>query len=578
VSRDGLAAWWAARPQWLRRVLKTAVGVVAFICVLTVTYHTVMIRFEGASPTLAHSLQVVVETVTGTGYGSDTPWTTPVANGLVVLMDLSTFLVLFIVFPYVFQPVLENALSPSLPATVDAEDHVVVCGTPTLTDRLIDELASREIPVVVVTDNEADALDIHNDDGLAIYGSPTDAETLRRVDVDRARAIVVDTGDERAASAVLATREIDSDIRTVAVVDHLDHAGQLHHAGADSVLTPRQLLGRRIAERVGRQLDPTRSDTVAIADGLSLLELTVHPESPLADRRIDEISVGIDNADSDDIGDPNDIDDTNESQTTDTTDTDDDPGESAVSVVGQWIDGRFSGSPQADTIVEPGTVLLVAGPPEPLERLDAAVCRREDAPTVIVAGSGIVGCTVYDELNAAGIDCRVIDIADGPAVDVVGDATTAETLQEAGIDEAAALVVALDDDDATVLTILAADESPGSADSIARLNKAENETNIRRAGADYVLGVSTMAGRLLVSEVLDEPAVGVDRQLRTARLAGDRFGGQRLTETTVADTDCVVVGIVRDGEVQTDLDDAFRIRSNDELIVVGPDTEIGQLR
>lgn len=572
MTPTGLTAWWTARPQWLQRVLKTVVGVVAFVGVLTVTYHTVMIRFEGVSPTLAHSLQVVVETVTGTGYGSDSPWTTPIANGLVVLMDLSTFLILFIVFPYVFQPVLETALSPSLPTTTDAVNHVVVCGTPELTDRLIDELASREVPVVVVTDNEADALDIHDDDGLVIYGSPTDAETLRRAGVDRARAVVVDTGDERAASVVLATREIDPDIRMVAVVDHLDHAGQLHHAGADSVLTPRQLLGRRIAERVGRQLDPSRSDTVAIADELSLLELTVHPESPLVGRRVGEIGGSIGDSNGDDI------DDTNESQTTDTTDTDDDPDELAVSVVGHWIDGRFSGSPPADTIVEPGTILLVAGPPEPLEQLDAAACRREDDPTVIVAGSGIVGRTVHDELDAAGIDCRVIDIADGPAVDVVGDATTAETLQQAGIDEAAAIVVALDDDDATVLTILAADESPGSADSIARLNKAKNETNIRRAGADYVLGVSTMAGRLLVSEVLDEPAVGVDRQLRTARFAGDRFAGQRLAETRVVDTDCVVVGIVRDDTVQAGIDGSFRIRSDDELIVVGPDTEIGRLR
>lgn len=572
MTPTGFTACWSARPQWLRRVLKTVVGVVAFIGVLTVTYHTVMIRFEGASPTLAHSLQVVVETVTGTGYGSDSPWTTPVANGLVVLIDLSTFLILFIIFPYVFQPVLETALSPSLPSTADAENHIVVCGTPELTDRLIDELASREIPVVVVTDNEANALSIHDSGGWGIYGSPTDAETLRRAGVDRARAVVVDTGDERAASAVLATREIDPDIRTVAVVDHLDHAGQLHHAGADSVLTPRQLLGRRIAERVGRQLDPSRSDTVSVADGLSLLELTVHPESPLAGRRISEIGDSIGDSNGDDIAD------TNEINTADTTDTDDGSDESAVSVVGRWIDGRFSGSPSADTIVEPGTVLLVAGPPEPLERLDAAVCRREDAPTVIVAGSGIVGRTVHDELDVAGIDCRVIDIADGPAVDVVGDATTAKTLQRAGIDEAAALVVALDDDDATVLTILAADESPGSVDSIARLNDAENETNIRRAGADYVLGVSTMAGRLLVSEVLDEPAVGVDRQLRTARLAGDRFAAQRLAKTPVADTDCVVVGIVRDDTVQTGIDGGFLIRSDDELIVVGSDTEIGRLR
>jgi len=167
----GPRTWWVSRPQWLRRVLKTVVAVVVFVGVLTMTYHMVMLHFEGVSATLVHSLQVVVETVTGTGYGSDAPWTTPVANGLVVLMDLSTFLILFIVFPYVFRPVLETALSPSLPATTDAEKHVVVCGTPRLTDRLIADLAEREIDLVVVTDNESDAITLQDEGLTALHGS-----------------------------------------------------------------------------------------------------------------------------------------------------------------------------------------------------------------------------------------------------------------------------------------------------------------------------------------------------------------------------------------------------------------------
>ena len=541
MSADDPVAWWRSCPQWLQRVLKATLGVVAFVGVLTVTYHTVMIRFEGASPTLAHSLQVVVETVTGTGYGSDAPWMTPVANGLVVVMDLSTFLVLFVVFPYVFQPVLETALSPSLPATTDADDHVVVCGTPRLTDRLIDDLAEREIETVVVTDSESHAIELQDDGLTAIHGAPTSADTLRRAGVDRARAVVVDTGDERAASVVLAAREVDPDVRTVAVVDHLDHEAQLTHAGADSVLTPRHLLGRRIAERVGRQLDPSRTDSIDLGEEFALLEMTVTPDSRIAGQTVANIETD------------------------------------QLSVVGHWVDGEFVGAPNDKTIIHPETVLLLAGRKEPLAVLETDNCQVETDPTVLLAGYGIVGSTVSNELEDAGIECRVIDMADGPDIDIVGDATTPETLQQAGLDEAAAFVVALDDDDSTVLSILGAAESPGSVDVIARMNDPANETNIRRAGAEYVLGVPTISGRLLVSEVLQEPVVGVDRQTRTVHIDGGRFAGQQIGETPLPAANCVVAAVERDGAFLIDLTEGFEIRSDDQLVVVGQDDAIGAL-
>lgn len=75
------------------------------MAVSTIYYYT-MVVFEGRSTTFFHSAQVVVETFTGTGFGSDSPWQSPITNTLVILLDLSTFLFLFIVLPYVFQPIL----------------------------------------------------------------------------------------------------------------------------------------------------------------------------------------------------------------------------------------------------------------------------------------------------------------------------------------------------------------------------------------------------------------------------------------------------------------------------------------
>ena len=263
---DPWLTWWGGFDRWLQRAMTGILGIVVLVVVLSVLYHTIMIRFEGRSPTFGHSVQVVVETFTGTGYGSDSPWETPVANAFVTAMDLSTFLVLFIVFPYVFQPVLESALAPTVPTTYEADGHVVVCGVPRLTDRLVTEFADRETDVVVVAADRDDVLALRDDGIAAIHGDPTSAGTLRQTSVDTARAAVVDTGDERAASVVLAVRETDSDVRTVVVVDHLDHEPQLRHAGVDSVITPRQLLGRRLAERVQRELDPASSDTVRLDD------------------------------------------------------------------------------------------------------------------------------------------------------------------------------------------------------------------------------------------------------------------------------------------------------------------------
>lgn len=543
ATPDRLRSQWRAFPSWIRRAVIVIVGVVAFILVLSLVYHAVMITFEGRSPRFAHTLQVVVETFTGTGYGSDSPWETPVANLVVTVMDLSTFLVLFVVIPYLFQPVLENAFTPSVPTVVDEDDHVVVCGTPNLTSQLVEELTARDVTVVIIAEDETDALALQ-DDGLAsVHGEPTSVDALRRAGADRARAVVVDTADERAASAVLAAGEVAPAVRTIAVVPHLDHELQLRHAGADRIITPRDLLGRRLAERVHCLLDPARTDTVPVGADISLLELTVGTNEALAGTSVGDLTAMAD-----------------------------------VSVVGMWADGEFVTSLPDDTTIPENVVLLLSGPDESLAELETGTFRSTGVePTVLVAGHGVVGSTVRRELDRSHVDCRVIDTSPGDDVDVVGDATALETLDRAGLADADVLVVALPDDDLTVLSVLATDESPQNPAVITRLNVVENETKLRRAGADYVLSVPTITGRLLVSDVLGEGVLGFDHQIRTARIDGAKFAGRALEDTAIAESGCVVVGVERDGTFRTDPPATFEIRRDDLLVVVGNDAEVGQL-
>lgn len=527
---------------WQRRALNTVVAIVALILLSSVVYHAVMVVFEGRTPSYHNSLRVVVETYTGTGYGGDAPWESAVANLLVATMDLSTFLLLFIVLPYVFAPVLEEALAVRTPTRVNKQDHVVVCGFDEQSQRLVDELDTRGVEYVVVTEREETAVELKEAGLSVIHGDPTSVETLERACVDVARTVVVDTEGDTSASVVLAVREINSEVRTAVVVNHLGHTSQLLHAGADQVLTPRHILGQRIAERVVAELNPRRTDSVVLGEDFAVLELAVSRDQPQYGQTLAEIER-----------------------------------DTGVSVVGTWTDGQFVSDPDVRTVAGEGTVLLVAGRESALDALDVDTGGSSGRGlSVVVAGHGVVGSTVRRELDRT-LACTVVDIEDGESVDVVGDATDEETLERAGIDDAAALVVTVKDDDQAILSVLGADRLDTDLDIVARVNERAAETKIRRAGADYVLSLPDISGRILAQVVLHEDIVSYNRQLRIVRVEGSRYAGQQLGETAIAESGCIVLAVQRDDQLVTDPSPDLEIAPDDRLVVVGRDEDIDDI-
>ncbi|MFC7009137.1 hypothetical protein [Halalkalicoccus salilacus] len=60
-----------------RLLVLYAIGLVSVILFYTLVYNTGMRTLEGESHSLFRSFQTVVETMTTTGYGADSPWSTP---------------------------------------------------------------------------------------------------------------------------------------------------------------------------------------------------------------------------------------------------------------------------------------------------------------------------------------------------------------------------------------------------------------------------------------------------------------------------------------------------------------------
>lgn len=412
-------------------------------------------------------------------------------------------------------------------------------------ERLIDEFESRGVDYIVIVESEEATLGLLERDVSVVFGETTSAETHRNACVDAASAVVVDTEDKRSVSVLLAIRAVNETVRTVVLVDNLEHERHLSYAGADRVLTPRHLLGRRIAERITTEISPARSDSVELGADRSMLELTVFEDSPINGKSVAAVETEV---------------------------------EGAITVLGLWKAGRFLESPAPDTVVDDTTTLLLAGSTPAIRALEGRTYQGRDiAPTVIIAGHGVVGSTVRRGLAASTAECVIVDIAEGDNVDVVGDATEAETLRAAGIESATVLVVAIRDDDEAIMVSLLADQLASDVDIIARMNDDDNRRKVRRAGADYVLSLPKMSGRVLAQEVLREELVSYGRQLKTIRVDAEPYAGRALSETELAAADCIVVAIDRDGELHTDVSPMFEFQGDEEIVVVGSDEDVGSL-
>ncbi|MFB6138093.1 MAG: TrkA family potassium uptake protein [Halobacteriaceae archaeon] len=528
-----------------RRALGYLGLVAAAVLAYTLAYWWGMAAVEGRPRSLLRSLTVVVETFTTVGYGEDAPWTTPGMNALMVLMQLSGVSLVFLALPLFVAPWLESRLELRLPATYEGTGHVVVCGVTPRTRTLGEELENRGVAYTYVTADRETAQAVHEDDDAVVHGDPESVSTLEDAGADAARAVVCDAGDEANATIALSMRELAPEVRVVALLDEPERRAYLEYAGADSVHSPRELLGRTLADKVTSSVTTKLGDTVSIGQDFELAELPVQAGSP-----VDGVSLA-------------------ESGVRE---------ETGANVIGAWFDGEFVPNPGPDQRIERSTVLLVAGTETQLEAMrELTLSRRRghDHDRIVVGGYGEVGETVRAVVEEASLETTVVDRERKPGVDVEGEVDDERTLRDAALESASGLVLALPDDTSTIFTVLVARQLNPDVEIVCRANEAESASKLYRADADYVLALATVAGRMLAGDVLGEEVLGLETGIELVRTEAPRLAGETPAGVDLrARTDCTVVAVERDDRVLTDVGPDFRFEAGDALVVAGTDDAI----
>jgi voltage-gated potassium channel len=148
---------------------------------------------------------------------------------------------------------------------------------------------------------------------------------------------------------------------------------------------------------------------------------------------------------------------------------------------------------------------------------------------LVVAGCGRTGKYIVEELAAIGRDFVVIDRDEamleelneqlgGRLLYVVGDATEDHTLLEAGVERAYGIMAALTDDRDNLFIVISTRSLNPQARIVAKVIGVENESKMRRAGADQTVSPHRIGGFRMVSELVRPKATEfLDRMLRVTK-------------------------------------------------------------
>lgn len=218
---------------------------------------------------------------------------------------------------------------------------------------------------------------------------------------------------------------------------------------------------------------------------------------------------------------------------------------------------------------------------------------------VILCGFGNVGSNAYQLL--AQHNAHVVVIESDPtavsaareinALVIEGDATLDETLLEAGLERATALVASVQSDADNLVIVLSARSRRPDLLIVARATDAESESKLRLAGADRVVSPQVVAAHRLASlavqpelaDFIDFVVQGELLELRVERCVvaeGSRVAGRTLQQSAIRQISGASVLAIRTLEGTTEVNPQAdrKVLAGEALIGVGSQQQVDALR
>jgi voltage-gated potassium channel len=220
-------------------------------------------------------------------------------------------------------------------------DHFIICGYGRVGRRVGDEFRAADVRYVVLDVNEEAIAAAREDGALFLEGDATRDENLRRAGLDRARGLVAASdSDADNLYVVLSARSERPELTIVARASGADAERKLMLAGASRVVLPYTTAGHVMANLVLKPQVTAFLDVVTTAAGpeLELAEIEVRDTSTAAGQTIRDLRIRHETG--------------------------------ALVVALRKADGTFDATPEPDTPIGAGDVLIGVGSPDEIQKLE----------------------------------------------------------------------------------------------------------------------------------------------------------------------------------------------------------------
>ena len=219
-------------------------------------------------------------------------------------------------------------------------NHCILCGFGRMGRSLAMELQARGSAIIAVDMQDEAIAECQNLGIPIVQGNASDEDTLCQAGIERAQSLVTVTpSDAENIFIILTARSLNPDLKIISRVTAENSIAKLQKAGADTVISPYTIAGRRIAHIL------TRPGVTNFLDGvlefgdhqMRLEEFIIDEDSPLAGLTLAQAKM------------------------------------KAVVLAVDYPDQRVFTHPAADTKLLPGTAIIVMGLDSELDKLEQLV-------------------------------------------------------------------------------------------------------------------------------------------------------------------------------------------------------------
>jgi len=249
---------------------------------------------------IGESIYMTFITITTVGFGEVHPLSPEGKHFTIVFLVFSiatvgysvTILITYIFEGVIIQAVKERRMKRSIRRM---KDHYIICGCGDMGREVALEFKRSKVKFLIIDKNPEQSELARDESIVFVKGDAVDDEILLEANIEQAKGLVSALPeDESNVFVVLSARQLNPDLTIISKSEEERTIRKLHKAGANRVVSPYQIAGRRMASIILRPSVVNFLDVVVEGEEMAMRieEVKVDSGSPLIEKTLRESDIG----------------------------------------------------------------------------------------------------------------------------------------------------------------------------------------------------------------------------------------------------------------------------------------------